>query len=44
MYLGIIAIALPISIVGSNFDREYQAVHGKDNDEDNLKPFICSLI
>lgn len=34
MYLGIIAIALPISIVGSNFDREYQAVHGKDNDED----------
>ena len=29
MYIGIVAIALPISIVGSNFDREYIAVHNK---------------
>ena len=34
MYLGIIAIALPISIVGSNFDREYQLVHHKEDDDE----------
>lgn len=33
MYMGIIAIALPISIVGSNFDREYQLVHNAPEED-----------
>lgn len=37
MYMGIIAIALPISIVGSSFDREYKLVHHKKDSEDAAK-------
>lgn len=35
MYVGIIAISLPISIVGSSFDREYRLVHHDPEDEVN---------
>ncbi len=44
MLTGVLMVALPISVVGSNFTTEYNTVHGEDTDSDYIYSCLLELI
>lgn len=44
MLTGVLMVALPISVVGSNFTTEYNAVHGEDTDNEQIYTSLLELI
>ena len=44
MLTGVLMVALPISVVGSNFTNEYNAVHGEDMDNEQIYSCLLELI
>lgn len=42
MYLGIILLALPISVVGASFQREYERLYPQNDNEDEDEDDGCS--
>ena len=44
MIFGLVMVALPISVVGSNFTTEYNAVHGEDTDNEQIFSCLLELI